>query len=181
MPKKPIQKSTIFSLDEATEVMRALKETVLEIETSKDLADESILVIQTAFNERVKPLQEKQLELETNLRLYAEENKVQLFDDQKRKTVKTPFGTFGFRQMKAKLVCKMKKWEDAINLMRGKKKFSDYLRTKEEIDKNAITAALASKKLTKEVLETVGIALKEGDDEFVYEIDRQEAGERATA
>ncbi len=175
MAKKMKQQSTLTSIDDATNVMRQLKEIELELHSIQTKANARILTIQEELAERVGPLAERRLGLETDLRLYAEQNRSALFVQ--RKTITTPFGVFGFRQMPPSVELVMRKAEDVVSAMRAAgKRWKDFLREKVSIDKPAIKSAYDDGRLTDADLQMVGLRIT-SSEEFGYAIDRQELGD----
>jgi phage host-nuclease inhibitor protein Gam len=79
-------------------------------------------------------------------------------------------GTIGFRKTPPKLLM-LKKFTAKIilDLFRKNKKFTGFIRTKQEIDKEAIHTAYAAKELSDKALADVGIVIDQ-KDEFTYDI-----------
>lgn len=174
MAKKLNQQTTISSITEAGEVMRELKDLTTVLKDVKVNADARILEIQEEVAREATPVQERVLALETTLKLYAETNKDTLFS--KQKTIKTPYGVFGFRIMPASVVVKMKRVADVVEaLIAGGKRFKDYIKIKKGLDKNALKSAYDQGAINDRDLKAVGLAI-EAREEFVYSCDSQDLG-----
>lgn len=175
MAKKLKQQTTLTSMDDAADVMRQLKEIELELHSIETKANARILSIQEELQERVGPLAERRLGLETDLRLFAEQNRNALFVH--RKSISTPFGVYGFRQMPPSVELVMRKAEDVVSAMRtAGRRWKEFLREKVSIDKPAIKSAYDNGRLSDADLQAVGLRIT-SSEEFGYAIDRQELGD----
>ncbi len=116
----------------------------------------SDLKLDAALKSRVHQDKIKQMELE--IKEFSEENKV----DIKGKTKILDFGKIGFR-ISSKIT--LKSIEAVLNNLRARK-MNDCIRTKVEVDKEALD------KYPDEVIAAVG-ASRKVDDVFWYEIDRE--------
>lgn len=122
-----------------------------------------------ASAECAEPLREIEV-LEQALARFAEDNKEALFTKLKSRAL--AFGEIGFRaSTKAALLNRKWTWERVLEALKGKELFK-YIRTREEVDKDALRG------LAPEKLEEVGVKLKK-EDGFYYELKEETVGAEA--
>lgn len=125
--------------------------------------NEQVLKVQQKYQPDIDKLNAERIGLERDIQLYCEENKSE-FREQRSRALN--YGTVGFRLGSGALkTLKGITWEAAKSLVKQSKKFRDkFLRTKEELDKNAIL----SSGLKKEDLAKLGVYIHQ-DDAFYYD------------
>jgi phage host-nuclease inhibitor protein Gam len=92
-------------------------------------------------------------------------------DFAERKTRDLTHGTIGFRMSPPTVLQLSKKfpWKTIMELLRKTKWGTGFVRTKSEIDKEAIKTAFAAKEISEKSLAAVGIKVDQADN-FVYDI-----------
>ena len=93
---------------------------------------------------------------------YCETNETTLFIE--KRSMATDYGTVGFKKSPASVVlCEGKSWEEVLKDL--KKRLPDYVRIKEEVDKQAIIASREDAKLTTR-LSGLGITIEQAEKFF---------------
>lgn len=147
------------ALAEIAEIDRAVEAAVAQLN-----ADIDALKANTA--EETAPLLERKEALGCGLANFATLHKNDLFRE--KRSIDRPFGRIGWRRSTALALLKgaARTWKEVLGRLR-QYEFRDGIRTKEEVDKEALSAWPGER------LELVGVARVERD-EFYYEIKREE-------
>lgn len=123
------------SLSEAAEFVRRIGEAERAIEQANNDMNAKLEEVKQPFMERVEQHQHHLAVLVEGLYAYAQGNRFQLTDGDKKKTVTLPTGTFSWRMTpKAVLI----KGKDLVLAKLKELKLDRFIRTKEELDKEAM-------------------------------------------
>jgi len=163
-------KDQITTLTDAIKAMKTINETDIktahwEIEEAKALS----LVKEEFAEVRMKNkygelISEKKL-LVKDLQSWAKKEEPKW----KTKTLTTPFGRLGFRKSTpaVKLIKRIaKNFKEALEWLKNNR-FDEYIRTVEEIDKDAILADVRDKEITNEDIEACGLKVDQKDEFWV--------------
>ncbi|MFN4248944.1 MAG: host-nuclease inhibitor Gam family protein [Flavipsychrobacter sp.] len=145
----------------------------------------SIAKINAAIEVRVNKIrEEKQQELNMlvaqqneafdNVQRYVEENEESMFKD-KKKSIETIFGVLGFRtgQPSLKTIAKGLTWEMVVENLKSMK-LKNFIRTKEEVDKEGLLNARNDKKVA-DKFQQIGVKVVQAE---TFYIDLKEEGEK---
>ena len=153
------QVGKIADLEEANMVLKEIGILEKELESIDAEAHKEIAAIKEAAANKGKDLRKRITDDSALLGAYAEYNREELFKD--RKSVQLSFGAFGYRKSTSISVKKT-----TLELLR-KLKLTKYIRTKEEVDKEAMAD------LDDDTLAQVDSVRKVKDD-FFCEADKEE-------
>jgi len=156
------QKSSLKSWSEVDSLLK----TIATIE-SKKMQEESkmndeILRATQKYQPELDKLNAEKIGYERDIQLYCDEHKSD-FEKSRSKTLN--YGIVGFRKGSGALkTLKGFTWEAVKNLLTSSKKYSHYIKTKTDIDKNALlSSGLKADKLAK-----IGVQIEQSDS-FYYE------------
>ena len=147
----------LYSAKNALAEIRALER---EIEKIKIEKQGEIDRIKTASTSATKLIEEKIKPIEAGLKAFAEHNREDIF--KKKKSIRTPFGVFGFRKTPPSIKPLPKHTFKMILEKIKKLKFTKGIRKKEEVNKEELLT------WSDEKLELVG-AKRHSVEEFYYE------------
>lgn len=165
--KKPVPTIMVASLQDADKVLEELAELERRANGIKNDMNERIDAAKAEAAEAITPLEARKKELEGALCAYALMHKAELFKDKKSREL--DFGTISFR-LSTKIVALRKgiTMDDILTKIK-ELDYADGLRTKEELNKDALLGWDDDK------LAQVG-AKKKTDDTFGYLLKQQEPG-----
>ena len=164
--KVAITLPTVNSLEEADVMLSEIATRKRSLELIKAGLNESVDALKVKAAAEIAPLSQEVEVLEQALARFVEANKDTLFAKTKSRAL--TFGEIGFRtSTKAALLNRKWTWERVLAAL--KDKALGCIRTKEEVDKDALRA------LKPEDLEAVGVKLHK-DDGFYYELKEETVG-----
>lgn len=134
MPKRPVI-AVPKNLDEATRFLAEIGKEQRATDEIQSNLNTTVDELKAKAMADSKPHQEKVSQLVEGLFAYAETHRNELTNDGKRKTVEVPTGTFGWRLTPPAVALR-----DVKAIMKNLKalKLERFIRTKEEIDKEAM-------------------------------------------
>ena len=139
------------------------------LELAKAAMNETIDQAKAAARAEAEPLEARRKELAAALEAFATHHKAALFA--KRKSLDLGFGVIGFRLATRLKTSARTTWGQVLEALKSYK-FTEAIRIKEEVDKDAM------KDWPDARLATVGVA-RETSDEFYIEIKQEEVGREA--
>lgn len=157
------QTTTLKSWEEVDSALKALAVISSKLMKEEASMNEDQLKIQQKYQPITDRLNAEKIGLERDIQLYCEGNK-SMFDE--TRSFSLNYGKVGFRLGTGALkTLKGITWEAAKSLVKSSKKWRDnFLRVKEDLDKNAIL----SSGLKKEELAKLGVYIHQ-EDAFYYE------------
>lgn len=157
---------TVNTLEEADVMLSEIAARKRSIDLIKAGLNESVDALKVKAAAEIAPLAQEIEVLEQALARFGEASKTEIFG--KVKSRELAFGEIGFRaSTKAVLLNRKWTWERVLKAL--KEKALGCVRTKEEVDKDALRG------LKPEDLETVGVKLQK-DDGFYYELKEETVG-----
>ena len=164
--KVAISLPTVNTLEEADVMLSEIAARKRNIELIKAGLNEGVDALKVKAAAEIAPLSQEVEVLEQALARFGEANKDTLFAKLKSRAL--AFGEIGFRaSTKAVLLNRKWTWERVLGAL--KEKALGCIRTKEEVDKEALRG------LKPEDLEAVGVKLQK-DDGFYYELKEETVG-----
>jgi len=152
--KKLIQEVTREACDEA---FANYNRCVSNLEVIQGKMNSEITTVKEKYEDKISKLQEEKDEHFEMMQTYAESNP-ELFAD--KKSIETTHGVFGFRTGMPKLSTRKGfKWPAVLELV--KEKMKKYIRSKEELDKEALLADRAA-------IDLKSVGLEVTQDETFY-------------
>lgn len=175
------KKTSIINKEGFVATVNELAKKQVALDKLKAVRDLEIQRVQERHSPEFESLGEEVKALYDNARLYAEDNRAELFPDAKTKTAHTELATFRFFLTPPKIAALNRKFDDerSIGLMEASKRLAAFVRDKKEIDREALLAAIAETSLAKDDLEAVG--LKHSQTEKFEVKPLVESGERIAA
>ncbi len=172
-PPKPIE--TYEDADGAL-----LKIGQLEAEILKEEAElnDKIQTIREIYEIKTYVARTMKAGLEAELMSFCSDNKK---DFEKPRTKDLMHGTIGFRNTppKVELLNRKYKWDTVVELLKKMRWGKEFVRVKDEVNKEAILEAVAAKKMDDTKLASIGIKVDQ-TDEWTYAIKWEEIPEMAT-
>lgn len=144
--------------------LNTLQTDIKEEEVTKERAIE---LIKTTSKKRVKPMQDEVDDLIAGIQDYCSSNRATLTKNGKTKSYKFFHGTIGWRTRPPKV--SLRGIPQILETLK-KKKLTDFIRTTDEVDKEAILKSPSKVKGVKGI--TVG---SEGEDFYIEPTDRESA------
>ncbi len=134
LPKKTVV-DVPKNLDEAAKFLAQIGQAQRTVDEIENTLNEEVEKLKATAMANAKPHQQRVLQLIEGLFVFAQANRDQLTDNGKRKTVEMPTGIFGWRMTPPAV-----KLRDIESVLAGLKalKLERFIRTKEEVDKEAI-------------------------------------------
>lgn len=134
----PEAKSTILSWEEVDKNLKLIGNLQNKIKVQEAEMNEKILAIQNSYVNGINKLTGEKQSLEINVELFCKEHKEDLGE---KKSKELSFGTISFRLTPPALkTLKGFTWESVKKIIEKSRKYADkFLRTKVDLDKNAIT------------------------------------------
>lgn len=127
--------------------------------------NEKIAQLQQKFSEEVNSMIEENGKLTGEIQAFCMANKQ---DFEKERTMKLATGELGYRNNPPKVMQLNRKYSINTTIELVKKIFKgEYLRVKEEIDKESILADYSSKELNDTKLASVGLKIDQGETFFI--------------
>ena len=169
------QKSTLKSWSEVDTLLKSIA--VIESKRNRDEAsmNEDILKVQQRYQPGLDKLSAEKIGYERDIQLYCEANKEEFEGSSRSKNLN--YGTIGFRKGTGALkTLKGFTWEAVKNLLESSKKYAGYLKTKKDIDKNA----LISSGMKADQLAKVGVQISQ-EDSFYYEAYLKSSSEQSVS
>jgi phage host-nuclease inhibitor protein Gam len=129
--------------------------------------------LENKYTPELSKYKEQKLLIESDLELYAQENK-NLFEG--KRSVEMLHGSIGFRQSTKLSTLKGFKWHDVVERIKaiGGKFKKDYLRIKEEIAKDELKSDLVNGNLSDADARKICVELEQSDNFFI-ELNEAEA------
>lgn len=166
--KSTEQKTTLTSWDEVDNALNRLSELRAAEAKISDEMNSKINAIQETYHKMLDPVAEEKLQLERNIELFCQSVRDEEFNESKTKKLK--YGEVSFRLSTPSLKnLKGFTWESIKTLLSKSKKYAQYLRTKTEINKQAIMDA----KMKEKELAEIGMTVSQTEN-FYYEIYRRD-------
>jgi phage host-nuclease inhibitor protein Gam len=156
-------KSTLKNYTEVDNILRAIA--IIDSKKMKLESDmnDALIKIQQKYQPQMDKLNAEKLGYVRDIELFCKENKSE-FESQRTKMLN--YGEVGFRKGTGALkTLKGFTWEAVKSVIKSSKKLAEnYLRVKEEVDKNKILTA----NLKPEELAKIGLCIHQ-EDNFIYE------------
>lgn len=156
------QISTLKNWSDVDSLLKSIA--VIESKKMKEEADmnDAILAVQNQYQPGLDKLNSEKIGYERDIQLFCDKNKSQ-FEESRSKTLN--YGVVGFRKGAGALKTLTGfTWKSVLSLLESSKKYLPYVRTKSEIDKNAlISSGLKTAQLAK-----IGLQIVQ-EDSFYYE------------
>lgn len=165
--KKVVVKSALNSWDEVNEVLRQIAEKQSYVDQVVARYNEAEAKRRKALDEAVNPIKNEIANLENEIRLFCEENKDEF---EKRKSREMANGVVGFRlgTPKAKSL-KGFTWKAVLEIIKRTPFKKQYIRIKEDVNKEQIIQDFTTKKVDAETLRSLGVEVVQ-DETFWYEV-----------
>ncbi|MBK9333866.1 MAG: host-nuclease inhibitor Gam family protein [Ignavibacteria bacterium] len=156
------QRTTLKSWEEVDTALKAIAVIRNKVSQEENVLNEKILKAQEASMPIIERMKSEEIGLERDVQLYCEQNKT-LFDESRSRELN--YGIVGFRKGTGALkTLKGFTWEAVKSVIKSSKKFKDeFMRVKEEIDKNAIL----SSGLKPDQLAKLGVHIFQEDNFFI--------------
>ncbi len=167
---KTVKKSVLTSIEAVDLALLELGKLATELSTAEATMNDAIQKLREEFNTKYQEkIDQRDIYLE-NIELFCNENKT-LFESPRKKEL--THGTIGFQTNPPAvgLLSKKYNWKTVLELMRKFRTMKKFIRTKEEVDKEAILIEALKKKtkLTDEKLAAVGLKTDQGET-FICDI-----------
>jgi phage host-nuclease inhibitor protein Gam len=134
----------------------------IKIKAAEAEMNDEINAIKKKYDTRTAAARELVTVLSGDIETYCKLNKAEF---EKTRSKEFSAGTIGFRNTPPKVVAFAKKFTIAVILGNLKNQRPEYVRTKEEIDKESILGAYAAKNIDDEQLKALGLKV-DNDDQF---------------
>lgn len=170
-PRSKPQPLIIASIEQADEALRQIGEIYREQRVLEDGAQAQIDQIKAVAKAQLEPLASSRKRLEDALAVFATQNKSELFGEVRGRSQALVFGTIGFRRVTALRLRAKHTWAMVLQRLHDLA-FTDGIRTKAEVDKEALRGWPEGK------LEDVGV-IRETADEFFLELNLEEVASKA--
>lgn len=158
------QKTTLNNWNEVDNALNRIAELNLDERRISDAMNQKINDIQEKYHDNLDPIAEEKLQLERNIELFCKSVRDEEF--QNSKTKKLRFGEVSFRLGNPTLKnLKGWTWESIKTLLMKSKRYTQFLRTKIEINKQSIMDS----RLNEKQLAEIGMTLEQKEN-FYYEI-----------
>lgn len=164
--KKVIKEITLKSWDDVNEVLRKIAEKQSFIEAKVSKYNEAEAKRRKALDGLVNPVKADIGDMEEDLRLFCEDNRDEF---KKKKSKELANGVVGFRvgTPKAKTL-KGFTWKAVLEVLKRSVFKEDYIRLKEDVDKQQMIMDFSTQKIDSEALASVGVQVVQ-DETFGYE------------
>lgn len=169
---KPAPEPVLKSWGEVEDALGEIKNIENFIIKTEAYYDSRIAEIKTELSLKLEDKLRRKVRLEKDIQEYAEVHKDEVRSDKMQKTKEFMNGLVGFRWKPWSIVL-AKKRDEVIALLK-KKKLDRWIRTKEEVDKEAVTKDFDSNKADDKKLSSVGLK-RERKEEFWYCTDKAKA------
>lgn len=165
--------STIKSLDEVNKKLSELKLASAKMSKLESELNVKRTELENKYTPDLSKFKEQKLLIESDLELYAQENK-NLFEG--KRSIEMLHGAIGFRQSTKLAALKGFRWQDVIERIKtiGGKFKKDYLRIKEEIAKDELKSDLVNGNLSDADARKICVELEQSDNFFI-ELNEAEA------
>lgn len=154
----------VHSLEAADATMAQIAAKKRELSLLELGLKEDVDRLKLACAESAEPIKQEITSLEQALTLFAETQRAELFT--KRKSIALAFGTLGFQASTSLKTIKKLTWDAVLGLLTANK-LDEYVRTKREVDKEALRTAPA------EIQARAGCRLVQ-EDAFFYKLNETE-------
>jgi len=132
--------------------------------------DKEITAIRQGYEKILAERKARILRLEKDVQEYCELHKTEMEAEEKKRSRQLPGGVVGFRRSVELAALAKRTWKDVLAIVKAAGKRAErFIRTKEEINKDAVRAA----NLSAEKLEALGMRIREKDT-FFYELELDE-------
>lgn len=168
MAKRIENITTLRSFDEVDDALREVGTITVEIHRAEANLNERIEDIRKQFDESTKAIIERKILLEKNLEQFCKLNRDEF---EPTKTRELTFGTVSFRLSPPRLApLHGFTWAAVLHILK-KMKLVEFIRTREDVDRDAIKAA----QLSAAKLAAYGLGERQ-DENFYYEVNWTKIG-----
>jgi phage host-nuclease inhibitor protein Gam len=159
---KTTTKSTLLKIEDVDDSLKNIGYINARIKAAEAVMNEQQLTIQQRYEETTRTDREEKLRLEKEIELYCMSNRDAFGNS---KLMRLNFGEVAFRLSTASLrTLKGYTWDSVMRMLK-KLNMTQYIRTKEEVDKEALKAQLTD---TKDFAQ-IGLTLTQSES-FYYEV-----------
>ena len=156
----------------AKDLMSELKDLTIRVDALRAKCDAKIKPIQNDFNNQIVPLSEQISAKEKALETLATDFRDQIITGEK-KSVETPFGTFGFKDTPPALEFVSEEKDIIAAIRKLAKKFAGlWIVTKESVSKTKVKASVTAGDVKPEKLAELGMEMRAGE-KFFYKVGTQ--------
>lgn len=164
---KVIVSSKLSSWEDVNEALRRIAEAKSAVDSKTAAYNEEEARQREELDKFCNPLRAEIAELEEEMKLYCEEHKDEFT---KKKSREMANGSVGFRTGTPKLkTLRGFTWSSVLELLKRSVFKEQYLRTKEEINKEQVIIDFASKTVDNGALGQIGVEVTQ-DETFGYEV-----------
>jgi phage host-nuclease inhibitor protein Gam len=173
--EKLVEIPTIHTFEECDGAILKMADCTQEITKAEAEMNERIQIIRDEYDRKTNITRTMLEGLKAELERFSIANKDAF---EKTRTKDMIHGSFGFRSTppKTALLNRKYKWETVLELLKRFPWAADFIRKKEEVDKEAILASYSSKEVDDQKLAAVGLKIDQ-DEKFFIEIRWEEITE----
>lgn len=159
--------TTLTSFEDVDQALLELGQHEASIQHEEAVLNDGIQKLRDAFDKATVDVRDRASALQGNIEAYCVEHKDEF---EKRRVKELVHGVVGFRTSPPKVMLLNRKynWKTVLELLK-RLRLSRFVRVQEEVDKEALLAASASKEITDEKLAAAGMKIDQGE-QFVVEI-----------
>lgn len=159
---------TIRSFEDADQVLLKVAGCEQELQAAEARMNESIQDIRDAFERNTSVTRAMKKQLEDELERFCIAHKDEF---QKTRSRELVHGVVGFRSAppKVSLLNRKYKWETVLELLKKFRWAVEFVRTKEEVNKEQILASYAAKEIDDQKLAAVGVKIDQ-EEKFYSEV-----------
>lgn len=170
------QPKPIRSYDDADQTLLEIADCETQLTRQEAEMNEQIQKIRDAYEQNTHVVRAVKASLEKELEKFAIMNKV---DFEKSRSRELVHGTIGFRNTppKVALLNRKYKWETVLELLAKVRFGKEFIRMKEEVNKEQLLASYAAKDIDDQKLASVGIKVDQ-TEEFFSKIKWEEIPEK---
>lgn len=160
------QPKPIRSFSDADQTLLEIADCETQLQKAEAKMNEHIQKIRDEFEQNTHVVRTIKAGLENELEKFCILNKVEF---EKQRSKELVHGTIGFRNTppKVALLNRKYKWDTVIELLAKVRFGKEFIRTKEEVNKEQILASYASKEIDDQKLASVGIKVDQSEEFFV--------------
>jgi phage host-nuclease inhibitor protein Gam len=159
------KKTTIKTLEEVNSKMAELKIAAARLNQKQAELTVAVTQLENKFTPELTMLRETKLLLESDIELWALENKSEL---EARRSWTMLHGDIGFRQSSKLTTLKKYKWSDVLEALKNAgKKYSCYLRIKEDVAKDELKTDLLAGNITYDEAMKLGVGIETVDNFYI--------------
>ena len=165
MAKKLEKKTTLKSLEEVNIELANLKVVSAKLLRIKSELNLKRTELENKYTPEIAQFEQQKLLIESNIELWAEDNKDDLTD---KRSWDLQHGSLGYRRSTKTETIKGRKWDDVLSKIKEiGGKFLTYIRAKEEVAKDELRAAMADGSLTLDEAKQIYVTEKMIDNFFI--------------